>query len=420
MVRRVLPFFLFVLIGAPFEGNATEGTVALKTRAQYYDFNYSESRNFREAPYNLEFQYRSKMYGDWLGLDFHAYTTGLAKGLSSKDDERGYVGKNLESDGETLSNIGVFYLKTQFDLGDGKLRMGAGKNRRFYKLYGEDPIRVVNSASRAIDLDYQIGGSHYYGMVMDKFQGYSSGDYLNYMYGHDDTKISLLALLGSKGKFKELDYQFEYSNALDFLQRSYFSLGYDIPSMSSTVQLTGVNVFGAGDKFTLENVDSGYVAITTRTELSATTKLKMSAYQVYGGDMYQFNGQIGSTARVMSHHTILAGDVPLFEDERAYFVNLHQDFSHVFWPGLSGYIQGMWSENAKGFDDYNRWEVVSQVSQDFSQWVPALKGLKLSYWIQYHRVNGQDNGYRDDKVSNLYLFEDMTFNKFTLDYTIHF
>ncbi|GAA4877900.1 hypothetical protein GCM10023333_09020 [Ferrimonas pelagia] len=393
---------------------------ALKTRAQYYDYSYSKSRNFREAPYNLEFQYRSKMYDDWLGLDFHAYTTGLAKGLSSQDDDRGYVGNNVGGDGETISNIGVFYLKSQFDLGNGKLRLGAGKNRRFYKLYNEDPIRIVNTAGRAIDFDYQVGSTHYYGMFMDKFQALATGDYLNDMYGHDGTKISLLALLGTKGQFKDLDYQFEYSNALDFLQRSYFSLGYDVPALSSNVQLTGVNVFGAGDKFTLDNVDSGYVAITTQTELSATTKLKMSAYQLYGGDMYQFTGQVGSTARVMMHHTILAGEVPLFEDERAYYVNLHQDFSQVLWPGLSGYVQGMWSENAKGFDDYKRWEVVSQVSQDFGQWMPALKGLRLTYWIHNHRVNGQDNGYRDGKVSNLYLFEDMTFNKFTLDYTLRF
>ncbi|GAA4877893.1 hypothetical protein [Ferrimonas pelagia] len=413
-----LPAVLLAL--SPVTVTATEGSAALKTRFQYYDYGYSKSRDFREAPLNLEFQYRSGLYDDWLGLDFHAYTTSMVKGISNKDDDRGYTGGSMRSDGETTSNIGVFYLKTQFDVGDGKLRVGAGKNRRWYNLYNEQVIRITNSSTRGVDFDYKVGDANYYGMIVDRFQEKSSNDYLGHFYGLDGEELKFLGLLGTKGKLGGLNYAFEYTNSYEFLQRSFYSLDHDVSAIDTNIKLTGVNIFGAGKHFDLENYDSGYVALTSLTKFDTGTKLKFSAYQVYGGDMYQFHARPGSSSRVMLHHTVLGGEIPMYEDERAYYAYINQDFSNIAWPGLSAWIQGMWSENAEGFDDYKRREVVSQISQDFGKLVPALKGLRLNYFRQYLYVDGEDNGYRDGKVSNLLFFEDLKYNRITLDYTIQF
>ncbi|GAA4892426.1 hypothetical protein [Ferrimonas pelagia] len=413
-----LPAVLLAL--SPVAVNATEGSAALKTRFQYYDYGYSKSRDFKEAPLNLEFQYRSGMYDDWIGLDFHAYTTSMVKGLSNKDDELGYTGGNIHPDGDTISNIGVFYLKTQFDVGDGKLRIGAGKNRRWYRLYNEQLIRVNNSATRGIDFDYKRGNAHYYGMMVDRFQDKTSGDYLDHFYGLDGEELKFVGLLGTKGNLGGFNYTFEYMNSYEFLQRSFYSLDHDVSAISTNVQLSGVNIFGAGEHFDLENYESGYVALTSLTTFDTGTKLKFSGYQVYGGDMYQLHARGGSSSRSMSHHAAPGGEVPMFEDERVFYAHINQDFSNILWPGLSGWIQGMWSHNAEGFDDYKRREVVSRITQDFGKLNPALKGLSINYFRQYQYVGGEDNGYRDGKVSNLGFFEDYKLNRITLDYTIQF
>ncbi|WOT04024.1 hypothetical protein [Shewanella youngdeokensis] len=405
------------VMASDFTKNATS---YINAKVENYNYDWSRSgQHHNESPYKVEYGVSSGYHDGWVGVDFAAHAVGLLKWASDERGDNGYDFGNVQPDGKTLTNIGVAYLKTKFNLEDlGQLKAGFGTKHRFYGLFNEDPIRINMTSSRGLDINLDLGQHQIFAMVVDQYQAFNADYYLEDIQGLDGETINYVGLIGAKGKVSGVNYHLEYAKSDDFLDRVYYAIDYSVDSINTNFEVRGSNIISAGEHFTLEEPESGVLHLIARSKLSHDTSLMFVGSKIYGADMYQFHSAPNGVHRVMFQHAYLNNEVPMLEGEELIMAQLNQNFDRWLWNGFDLMTSYYVGNDATGIDGYSRSEFVFQVQQDFGKLHPVLHGLSLSYWYAHHDAAGVDDGHRSGKVDNSFFLSNDHNRRWQLHYRL--
>lgn len=351
--------------------------------------------------------YKSGYLGDWLQLEF-----GLAGvediHIGSRADNVTNLPGATAANGfkpDTLFGTQTAYISTRYR-GEGfSLHAGAGKKARQSAIYQDSLARIQPATSVGFDLAADLGALRLYYTELYKMsqrdadnwgeslRTYSGArvDALRYYGGDYDFGNGLklaLAQAESESYIKERKARISYLHPLAHRHALQLQATYGTMQDNGGLYERNGVALGTinGEDYALAEagpLDARYY------ELSAGYRwpdysLTLNYSRVTGGDWN--HNLVANEFRLWDTSSQYAWIWYGLEDEAALSLLGSADFTPLGLPGLS-WNGGVWySDQARGYTGFERYELTNMLSYRFSG---ALEGLSLSWLNSYHRSQGE-------------------------------
>ncbi|GAA0692449.1 OprD family porin [Marinobacterium maritimum] len=438
MNNKIIPLALAVGLGASLNAHASvflDNDVLTLTYKNYYwnedpnRYGSIEGGSTRDEWVHAALLDYSTGYIDgWVKFDYgFAVADQLVIGSDVTDVSNLPSNSDDITDPHSMASTQTAYLSVRYPGDAFALTAGAGKKRRSSLLYDDSNSRILPSTTVGYDLSADIDKLTLYYTRFDKHSPRNDDNWGDSLENFLGEKIDHVSYYGAQYRFDNgLVLDAMELEAKDYLRERYLKAGYSMPlSDEGSLQMSFVygNQQDAGHLFERDGL-GGY---SPAGELDVDFydagidyqrgpyTLSLNYLTVKGGD---FNRVLFST----DHGTwATSGNNWSYnglENEQMVRVGLGTDFSQLGIPGLFWLVQGITSNNASGYDNFSRKELVSYLSYDFQG---ALNGLNISWYADIHRAKGEVDGItRNVAVVGPAGLERKDVNRFYLTYSKQF
>ncbi len=370
--------------------------------AQYYwdedpDNGFGPTRN--EWVHAIQATFNSGYYADRVGLDLSG---ALAGDLNVGGKANSITNLSPDSSIQDPHGIGKLteaYLRFQ-PLGavNPGFKIGLGKKVRSRSQYADNTTRILPASTTGLDLDFSFDQGSVYFTQIEGFSPRNTSSFSNTLTNFNGEKIDNLRILGAKLNLPmSFKMGMEYAESKDYLKSTYVDLSRTFAlSEKDKISLTLKygNQQDAGDLF--EFSGAGPYAAEDKHDASFYEVGAKYAHGHYylGANLTKARGDDYDRvffAEDYGHWNSSAKNFYWFglEDEQMLKISGGMSFADLGIPQLRWDAHYAWSDEAAGFDDFERTELQSVVQYRFDG---ALKGLHLAWLHVEHDTEGTPDG----------------------------
>lgn len=414
------------------------------TYKNYYYNEYSKDNgdgriwgaNRNEWIHALEAHYQTGFIGDWIQLEYGLLGANQLRIGDSVDNVTNLPDANAANgySPDGLLGTQTAYITTRYQ-GDGfTLSAGGGKKARESAIYQDSTTRIQNSTSVGYDLNANIGKLKLYYTELHKLSQRDQDNWGDDLMTYSGEKIDALRYYGGEYAF-DLGLKLELAEAEseDYIKERKARASYLLPLANKDALLFKATYGTMQDSGSLYETDGvGIISLAGNDyafaeagsldaryyELSASYRwpgysLSLNYSDVSGDD---WNHNLASNEfRLWDTSSRYSWTFYGLEDEQAVSVLGSVDFEQFGLPNLS-WNAGVWySDQARGYNDFKRYEFTQALSYHFSG---ELKGLSLRYLNSFARAQGELDGV--NRIANPIgpaALEDKNVNRLYLTYT---
>ncbi len=347
--------------------------------------------------------YSTGFINDWIQFEYGVAAADdlhIGSGVNNVTNLPGATAANgYEPD--SLLGTQTAYITTRYQ-GDGfTLSVGAGKKARSAPVYRDSVSRIIDASSVGYDISANVGALKLYYTELHKLSLRNEDDWGESLRNFNGDRIDALRYFGGQYRFGNgLSLELAQAESQDYIRERLARARYRLPLSSQNALLFGASygtlakdgeLFGNDAalpflSFFDENLDASYY------ELSAGYRwpghvLSLNFSNVIGGDLN--HNLASSEIRHWDASSQYAWSWYGLEGEDALSLLSLMDFTRYGMPSLS-WNAGIWfSDDAKGFKNFKRYEFTSMLGYEFSG---ELDGLSLQWLYSYHRAKGELDG----------------------------
>lgn len=408
-----------------------ESTVKLGYRQLFWNESYTPGywgSKRDEWVHGAIFDYSSGYINDMIGFD---YSFGAADKLYIGDDVTNV--SNLTNnranpeDPDGLAGTTQAFIKAKFGDEDMGLKLAYGKRSRSGP-YIDDATRVLPASTFGYDIDANLHNFHLFFTEISKYSPRDEDYWGRSLTNFRGERIDHLRILGAEYAFDNgLTLTAQQAESKDYIRERSLGAQYITPFSDGQLEL-GVyyaNMEDVGDLYEAGGVGS---FIPASAELDARYWEGVATYRWNGnfitvghsqvsGDDYNrtfFSADVGKMK--MGNKLKLAAQWFTFglEDEDMWLVRGGTNFAKWGVPGLNWSLQYAHSGEAKGFDNFRRYEVMSLMQYNLESYI---KGLNVIWVSVKHQAEGNPDGIHrtsyepmpQHDANRLYLMYDIKF-----------
>ena len=427
---------LYVLVSILISGNAfsadnsirqaldDDSNLLINYKNYYWNENYQKNENYSgkdvlEWTQALTLSYRSGYINEFIGLDFGAHAVYDVGGVSKDFGDNYRPAGNRAIDGsKERSNVDTAYLKLKYSFGDNfVLKGGYGKKQRHTFTYQGQFNRIGPNASRGADIALEWQDHRAYFSYINGISKVNSTDYIEDLLNYQDDVIDHIGIIGITGKFDNISYALETNKSDEFLSRTFAKASYYSHLLDSDFELRYRTEKENGDKFEFEDHKSSFINFIYRKNIEKV-KLTLAYQQVFDGDLYNKNAE--NSYQSATNSIMFEWEMPGIEGEQIALMKFERPLDDVLWDGIKAEYTMMHGFKADHVIGYKRHENNFKITQDFGAIDPLLKGLTLQWYQVWVRADGIDDGFRDNKHSELYTLYSGDITRLNLNYNFNF
>lgn len=396
----------------------------LNYKNYYWNENYIKNENYAgkdvlEWTQAIALTYQSGYINDYIGLDFGAVAVYDVGGVSKGLDENYRPAGNRAIDGsKQRANVTTAYLKAKYDFGNNLVVTGGyGKKQRHMYTYQGQFNRIAPNASTGIDLGINGANHRAYFTYVDGIQKTNGIEYIEELVNYQNDVIDYIGIIGIEGKFGNINYALETNKSDHFLARSFAKISYYSTTLDSDFELRYRIEKENGDKFEFKDHKSSFINFIYKKNIERA-KLTLAYKQVFDGDLYNQNAE--NSYGSCTNSIMFEWELPGLEGEQIALIKFERPLDDLLWQGLKAEYTLMHGFDADHVIGYKRNENNFKITQDFGALDPILQGLSLQWYQVWVRADGIDDGYRNNKHSELYTLYSGDITRLNLNYTFKF
>ncbi|SIQ76466.1 OprD family outer membrane porin [Marinobacterium stanieri] len=372
--------------------------------AQYYwdedpDKGFGPTRD--EWVHAIQATFKSGYFADRVGLDLSAALAGDLNVGGEANSLTNLSPNTSIQDPHGIGKLTEAYLRFQpLGADNTGLKLGIGKKVRSRTQYADNTTRILPASTTGADLDYAFKHGSVYFTQIEGFSPRNTSASSNSLENFNGDKIDHLRILGTNLKLPfNISANLEHAESKDYLKSSFASLSKSFTlNNDAKIQLHFKygNQQDAGDLF--ETTGAGPYA--------AESDHDATFYELggkYSQGPYYLGAHVTKTrgddydrvffAEDYGHWSSAAKNFYWFglEDEQMIKLSGGMSFADLGIPQLRWDAHYAWSDDAAGFNDFERTELQSVLQYRFDG---ALKGLHLAWLHVEHDTEGTPDGVR--------------------------
>ncbi|WP_431024779.1 OprD family outer membrane porin [Halomonas sp. H5] len=288
------------------------------------------------------------------------------------------------------------YLRAQFGDDGHRLRLGAGKKTRHYRLYADNPTRILPAASLGYDLFYEVGDLEIYFSRIERFSRREDGNWGDKLSNFQGQEIDAVHLAGLDYSLPaDLRLEAEYLESDDYIRQGLVRLSHQAQlgdDLTLQTRIAHGRQEDAGERFDTQAIPGRYPAASGHNARYNEFGLRLSHHDSYVGvDHTRVWGDNYDRLLFADDHGYWESSGNNFyrfglEGEAMWKVSAGLGFADLGLPGLRWDGAYAFSDEATGFSDFSRREWRSRLQYRFDG---ALDGLSLAWLYVNHDTDGE-------------------------------
>ena len=414
------------------------------TYKNYYFNEYSKDNgdgriwgaNRNEWIHAAEVHYQTGFIGDWLQLEYGLLAADELRIGSSANNVTNLPDANQANgfDPDGLLGTQTAYVTTRYR-GDGfTFSAGGGKKARESAIYMDSSTRIQNATSVGYDLNADIGKLKLYYTELHKLSQRDQDDWGDDIVTYSGEKIDALRYYGGEYAFDlGLTLELAEAESEDYIKERKARASYRLPLANKDAllfQATYGTMQDAGNLYETDGV--GIITLADHDYAFAEAgSLDARYYELSAGYRwpgYSLSLNYSDVSGDDWNHNLARDEFRLWdtssryswtfyglEDEQAVSVLGSVDFEQFGLPNLNWYAGVWYSDQARGYNDFKRYEFTQELTYSFTG---ELQGLSLRYLNSFARAQGELDGV--NRIANPIgpaALEDKNVNRLYLTYT---